>query len=61
MEDVFEVSVNVTDFTSYELKEIKIAINQRGCIYPSITIEEEGKVSCVTSGVPHFYIYIFQF
>ena len=38
------VTVNVTDFTNYEVKKVKIAINERGCIYPSITIEEDGKV-----------------
>ena len=45
MEDVFVVSVNVTDFASYEVKKVKIAINKRGCIYPSIIIEDEGKVN----------------
>ena len=45
MEDVFVVAVNVTDSETYEVQKVKIAINERGCIFPSITIEEEGKVS----------------
>ena len=44
MEDVFVVAVNVTDFMTWEVMKLKMAINERGCIYPSITIEDEGKV-----------------
>jgi len=44
METVFTVTVNVTDSNTYEVSSVYIAINDIGCIYPSITIEEEGKV-----------------
>ncbi|XP_078495959.1 uncharacterized protein LOC100175984 [Ciona intestinalis] len=44
METVFEVVANVTDGNSYEVSRLDIAINERGCIYPSINIEDEGKI-----------------
>ncbi|XP_077976290.1 polycystin family receptor for egg jelly-like isoform X1 [Styela clava] len=43
MNSVYEVRVNVSDQGIYATSSFKIAINERGCIYPEITIEEDAK------------------
>lgn len=44
MNSVYTVLVNVSDQGIYETSELKIAINERGCIFPQISIEEDAKV-----------------
>ncbi|XP_076819587.1 uncharacterized protein LOC143465242 isoform X4 [Clavelina lepadiformis] len=40
---IYTVVVNVSDGPAYEVKRLKVAINERGCTYPTITIEDDGK------------------
>lgn len=41
--------MSVSDQGSVEHKDVKVAINSRGCIFPTIYIEDEGKVGRILS------------
>lgn len=56
MNSVYEVKANVSDQGTYEIATLNVAINDRGCIYPDIVIEEDAKVEIFYSFMQTFLI-----